>query len=156
MKNTLLCLLYLLVIQSTLLGQVWKESLVKTDSLIKAIETINIYVETRFQNEFRGTGPQIVGDSISFSFNGINKKIHGKDLKLVYFFKPDLYNKWIGAVGGVLGAVGTLYLIDYYFNTFGYKFGITEYSIASLVGGVVGYMIGRGIGSEKIEIDFRY
>lgn len=156
MKNAVLCLVYLLVIQSTLFGQVWKESLVKADSLIKAIEPINIYVETRFQNEFRGTSPQIAGDSLFFSLNGITKKFHGNDLKIVYFFKPDPYNKWFGAVGGVLGAIGTLFVIDYYFNTFGYKFGITEYSIASSVGGVVGYMIGRGIGSEKIEIDFRY
>ncbi len=154
MKIFVLCIICLLFVKINLSAQIWKESLLKADSLIKIVEPINVYGETRFFKEFRGTNTVIKNDSLFVEIGGKTVSYSGRDIKLLYFFKPDPYMKWFGAAGGFAGAAGTLYLIDYFYNTVGYKFGITEYAIGTSIGSVIGYMIGRGIGAEKIEIEF--
>ena len=154
MKKIVLSFFCFFCLQLTLSAQMWQESLLKADSLIKVAEPINIYGETRFLKEFRGTNPIIKNDSLFVEIGGKAVSYSGRDIKFLSFSKPDPYMKWFGAAGGFAGAAGTLYLIDYFYNTVGYKFGVVEYALATAVGSVVGYMIGRGIGAEKIEIQF--
>lgn len=118
------------------------------------VQPVNVYVTTRFGKEFKTNSVTIVGDSLFFTdFNRVSR-FHARNIVELRFNQPHPYWKWVGAASGILLSAGVLLLVDSYFGAENYKFGAVEYGLGTATGGVVGYMIGRGIEAE--EISFRF
>lgn len=150
-------LVFILFISSSLFAQEKSHLELKLDSLEVAIQRyqpLRIYIQTRFDKNFQVNEIKIKHEILTIIHDGKELDFYARDLKQVSFLNPHPWWKWVGACSGAILSVGGLFLLDENFNSENKKFSGTPYILGSTIGGVIGYMIGRGIGGTMIEITF--
>lgn len=156
LKKFLFFLLFSIVSITSLFAQSRYTAILDSLQLkLKEVEPINIYVKTRFGKDYKFNTVTIVEDSLFFKDSSIwQTSFHARNLDEIKFYKPHPFSKWIGLAAGVIGSAAVLWFIDTHYGEADYRFGVMEYGLGTSVGGIIGYMIGRGLYSEEIIFDF--